>query len=73
MATIAEQLDEARAAYHALQTGRAAVTVRDSNGEEVSYARATIGRLAAYIRDLERQTGAGLPILSVRFNTSKGI
>ncbi len=73
MATLAEQLDEARAALHALQTGRAAVTVRDANGEEVTYNRTNVARLAAYVRDLEREVAGKRSILTVNFSTSKGL
>ena len=73
MATIAEQLAEAHEAYHALQVGKSAVTVRDSNGEEITFARANVTQLAAYIRDLEGLLVSPRPVLSVRFNTSKGI
>lgn len=71
--TVAEQLLEARAAYHALQTGRAAVSFRDGNGEELTYARASIAKLAAYIRDLETQQIGKRPVFAVTFATSKGI
>lgn len=53
--TLQERLDEARNAYHVLMTGRAAVQVRDSNGEQITYVAASASRLAAYIADLERQ------------------
>ena len=47
-------LDQARAAYHALQTGQAVSRFVDQNGESVSYSRASIGSLAAYIAKLEK-------------------
>lgn len=62
MATLAEQIADAEAAYHALQTGKAAVRVRDSSGEEVTYAQANRAALAAYIAGLRRQaSGAARP------------
>jgi hypothetical protein len=73
MATLADQLDEARAAYHALQTGNKPVQFRDSNGELVIYAPANIAKLASYIRDLEQQIAQSRPVLSIKFNTSKGL
>lgn len=55
MATAAERLVEAQTAYHALQTGSAVERVRDSNGDEVTYTRANISRLARYIEDLKAE------------------
>lgn len=72
MATVQDQIDEAREAYHALQIGQAVVTFRDANGEELSYNRASIGKLAAYIRELENLLVAKRPILAINFHTSKG-
>lgn len=74
MATLADQLQEARGAYHDLQIGKAVVTLRDQNGEEVTYSRASVDRLAAYIRALESQVAGANPRPSiVRFQTSKGL
>jgi hypothetical protein len=53
MATTADLLTEARDAYHRLQTGTAAVQVRDSDGSFISYTPANLSRLKAYIRELE--------------------
>ena len=73
MATVAEMLTQARAAYHALQLGELAVSFKDSNGETVEYSRASLPRLAAYINDLERQAmGVSRPS-AVHFQTSKGL
>lgn len=58
MATLAQRLAEAEAAYHALMTGRAVVEVRDSNGDSVTYQQASMPKLAAYIVDLKRQIGS---------------
>jgi len=56
-------LDEARAAYHLLQTGKAVASARDSNGEEVRYTQASRADLADYIADLLAQidAAAGAP------------
>lgn len=59
MATLQERLDEAEAAYHALQLGQSAVEVRDSDGSSVRYTPANSGRLLAYIADLKSQLGTG--------------
>lgn len=45
MATTADMLSEAKAAYHSLLTGVAAVEMRDSNGESVRYTSANASRL----------------------------
>jgi gpW len=71
--TTAELLADARAAYHRLTTGTAVVTVRDQHGETVTYQFANAPRLAAYIADLERLLEGRRPVLSILFNTSKGI
>lgn len=59
MATLQDRLNEAEAAYHALQTGQAVVEVRDSDGSSVRYTSANAARLYAYIEDLKRQLGFG--------------
>lgn len=51
------QLQEARAAYHALMTGTAVVEFRDQNGETVKYGQANANKLAIYIQELERKLG----------------
>ncbi|UVK46828.1 gpW family protein [Mesorhizobium sp. AR07] len=53
MATTAELLADARAAYHRLQIGEAAAEIRDSNGESIRYTSANASRLWAYIKRLE--------------------
>ena len=73
MATTAEQLAEARAAYHRLQIGEALVAITDSNGERVEYSRTTAPRLAAYIADLERQIAGQVRPATLKFQTSKGL
>lgn len=73
MATLAEQLTEARAAYHRLQLGELAVRFTDSNGESVEYNRASAPRLAAYITTLEAQIAGQSRRSTVTFQTSKGV
>jgi len=73
MATLAEQLTEARAAYHRLQLGELAVRFTDQNGESVEYNRASAPRLAAYISELERMAAGQNRTSTVRFSTSKGL
>ena len=53
--TLQEQLDEAKAQYHLLVTGRAARVFVDQNGERAEYVAANALRLASYIDRLERQ------------------
>lgn len=55
MATAAERLVEAEAAYHSLQTGTKVVRVRDSNGDEVTYTTANASSLRRYINDLKAE------------------
>lgn len=74
MLNTAEQLAEARAAYHRLQVGAAIVSLHDQNGERVDYRPATAPRLAAYIATLERQlAGAAETPRVLRLQTSKGL
>lgn len=58
MATIQQQLDEARAAYHALNTGTMARVVVDQNGERVEFVAANRAGLYNYIQELERKVCA---------------
>jgi len=58
MATTSELqtwLAEAEAAMRDLVLGRAAVEVRDSNGESIRFTSANVSRLKAYIADLKAQ------------------
>ncbi|MER9522506.1 gpW family protein [Mesorhizobium sp. M0292] len=55
MATTADLLAEAKAAYHRLQVGGAAVEVRDATGEMIRYSPANASRLKAYIAELEAE------------------
>lgn len=52
MATTQELLADAEAAYHKLMTGQAVASFRDQNGEQVSYTKANISALLAYITSL---------------------
>ena len=56
--TLQQYLSEAQAAYHRLMTGAALVTVKDQNGEMVTYQAASAMRLSAYIANLEAQIAA---------------
>lgn len=56
MATQA-QLDEARAAYHALMTGRSVVEIRHETEGYMRYTPTKAGELLAYIASLETQLG----------------
>lgn len=51
--TLSERLVEAEAAYHALMTGRAVVSITDQSGEAITYSRANASSLKNYIRDLK--------------------
>jgi len=71
--SLAQQLTEARAAYHRLQLGEAAVTFVDQNGERVEYKPASAAKLAAYIRDLESQLAGHPRPATLKTRTSKGL
>ncbi len=47
-----DRLTEAQSAYHDLATGQAVAAFTDQNGERVSYNRADMGKLSAYIADI---------------------
>jgi hypothetical protein len=57
MATTADLLADAQAAYHRLMTGESVVRVRDQNGEQVMYDSINANKLAAYILSLQMQLG----------------
>lgn len=59
MATLAEQLADAKSALHDIATGRAVKVVVDQNGERIEYAAANMDRLSAYIATLESKLGLG--------------
>ena len=65
MATIAEQLAEAKDAYHALMTGRSVRVYVDQNGERMEYTPATKSSLKAYIDDLQSQVDNPAAIINV--------
>lgn len=69
MATTQELLDEAQAAYHDLQLGKAVASVRDQNGEEIRYTQANRGDLFAYIGTLQNliTPGTGCALGPMRF------
>lgn len=53
--SIQQKLDEAREAYHLLNTGRMARVVVDQNGEKVEFTAANRVGLYNYIKELEAQ------------------
>ena len=53
--TVQQKLDEARAAYHDLMTGKSARVVVDQNSERVEFTSVNRASLYAYIRELEAQ------------------
>lgn len=55
MATVAEKLADAEAAYHELLLGRSARVFVDQNGERVEFTAANRPALAQYIADLKAQ------------------
>lgn len=57
-----EMLAEARAARHRLLIGGGVYQFRDSNGEQVSYAKTDLNKLDAYIRWMESELGVGVPV-----------
>jgi len=73
MATLAEQLTQARNQYHLLITGQAARVFVDQNGERVEYAPASAPLLAASVATLEAQIAGQTRPNTVRFATSKGL
>ena len=55
MATTAQLLADAQAAYHLLMTGQSVASFKDSNGETVTYNQASAPRLLDYIKTLQDQ------------------
>lgn len=54
MATLSEQLTEAKAVLHDWRLGKHARTYTDSNGEKIEYSVEGMRGLTAYIADLQR-------------------
>ena len=52
--TLSVRLAESEAAYHELSIGKSPVEFRDQNGESLTYQRAQLPRLAAYVASLRR-------------------
>lgn len=50
-----EKLDDAKNQLHLLVTGQQARVYVDQNGERVEYTPGNVGRLRAYIAELERE------------------
>lgn len=53
------QLQQAKSAYHDLQTGQSVRVFVDQNGERVEYSAANAVRLLGYIRQLEQAIKTG--------------
>jgi hypothetical protein len=68
MLTIQQKIEEARAAYHQLNTGRMPRVVVDQNGERVEFTAANRTGLYTYIQQLEAQ----LPSAPVAFRPTNG-
>lgn len=51
------RLTEAEAQYHALMTGTAVATLRDQNGESITYTIANVDKLGNYISYLKTTLG----------------
>lgn len=66
MATNAQLLAEAEAAYHSLMIGASARVVVDQNGERVEYTAANAPRLQAYITSLKNLIADEAGIVRVR-------
>lgn len=66
MATLDEQIAEAKQAQHDLAIGKSVRVVVDQNGERVEFTAASLSRLDAYIAKLESKktgsTGASGPL-----------
>jgi len=61
-----KQLDEARAAYHSLNTGTMPRVVVDQNGERVEFTAANRANLYRYVMELEAKCGTGAPVQQSR-------
>jgi hypothetical protein len=66
-ATLTQWLADAEQALHDLVTGVKAVTVSSSSGKSVTYTKADVGQLQAYITYLQRQLGISQSIGPLTF------
>ena len=71
MATTADLLAQAKAAYASLVMGTAAVEIRDSDGSSIRYTAANASRLRAYIKELENEL-AGSPTVQPPMRPVRG-
>lgn len=71
--TLAQQIAEAEAALHKLQTGRLPVEFQDQNGERIRFSLTQAPRLIGYIADLKRQLSGLTRPHTITFKTSKGL
>lgn len=55
MQTLAQRLQEAEEAYHALTTGRAVAEVRDADGSTIRYSKTEAPLLNTYILSLRAE------------------
>lgn len=62
MATAAALLVEAKAAYHRIMIGGQPERVQDQSGESITYSRANVSRLRAYIKELEAEVAGVTPM-----------
>jgi len=66
MADCESNLAEAKAALHALKMGRSIASTSTPDGASITYRKADIGRLEAYVRELEAECGATAGTLDAR-------
>ncbi len=60
--TVEQKLDEAKLAYHQLNTGTMARVVVDQSGQRVEFTAANKANLYQYIQDLSAQLGVGTSV-----------
>lgn len=63
VATLA-QLNDARSAYHKLQTGVMPRVIVDQNGDRVEFTAANATRLYNYVQQLEQELGIVQPCMN---------
>lgn len=61
MVVTQQMVDDARAAYVAIISGKSVAEVHDANGEIVKYSTANLTKLASYIQFLETQLDVSGP------------